>query len=163
MKLAIGADHAAFPLKSTLIKCALDLGWQIIDVGCNSSASCDYPDFAAKVALAVADKKAERGLMLCGSGVGAVIACNKIKGIRAGLCHDLYSAQQGVEHDDMNVLVVGAKIVDVSLAKDLLKAFLAATFSKEERHVRRLAKIAFLEDNFGNEEKIYEKFAAETE
>ena len=114
----------------------------------------DYPDFAEAVGRAILDGKAERGVLICGSGVGASVAANKVMGIRAGMCHDTYSAHQGVEHDNINVLVLGSRVVGVKLAEDLVKAFLGAKFSQEERHVRRLGKIKALEDKFGASAKM---------
>lgn len=149
MKIAIGSDHAAFDLKKSLITLVGQLGHEIIDIGTRNRDPVDYPDFAEKVAKLVATGDADRGIMLCGSGIGACIACNKVKGIRAGICHDTYSAHQGVEHDSMNVLVIGARVIGAALAEDVVASFLAAKFSDEKRHVRRLAKIALLEDNFG--------------
>lgn len=143
MKVAIGADHAGFVLKG-LIKDGLP-GFDVVDVGTNGPEPVDYPDYAAAVALALRDGRAERGILVCGSGVGAMIAANKFAGIRAGLCHDGYSAHQGVEHDDMNVLVLGARVIGPALAAELVNLFLAARFSGEERHVRRLGKIAAIE------------------
>jgi len=121
-----------------------------LDVGAYDDKPSDYPDFAEKVGRAVLDGKAERGVLICGSGVGASVAANKLRGIRAGLCHDTYSAHQGVEHDDMNVLVLGSRVVGVALAKDLVLAFLGAKFTNEERHLRRLGKVKALEDKFGS-------------
>ena len=149
MKIALGADHAGFELKEQ-VKAHLQLKHEVVDLGTNSTKPVDYPDFAESVGLAVRDGKAERGILLCGSGVGASVAANKIPGVRAGLCHDHYSAHQGVEHDDMNVLVLGSRIIGVKLAEDLVKAFLAAQFTHEERHNRRLAKIAAMEQKFGH-------------
>ena len=119
-----------------------------MDVGANDEKPSDYPDFAEKVGRAVLDKKAERGVLICGSGVGASVAANKLTGIRAGMCHDTYSAHQGVEHDNINVLVLGERVIGVALAKDLVTAFLGAKFTNEERHVRRLGKVAKMEDRF---------------
>ena len=123
-------------------------GHEVVDVGTDSLAPVDYPDFAEAVGRAVIGGRAPRGVLICGSGVGASVAANKIQGVRAAICHDSYSAHQGVEHDDMNVLVLGGRIVGTSLAKDLVRAFVAATYTGEERHVRRLAKIKALEDRF---------------
>ncbi len=145
--IVIGCDHAGFELKEAL-KQTLDEDWEIIDVGTHSEEPVDYPDYAVKVAQAVLLGKAERGILICGSGVGASVAANKIKGIRAGLCHDTYSAHQGVEHDNMNVLVLGGRVIGHALAHDLVFAYLGAKFTGEERHVRRLAKIAALEETF---------------
>jgi len=121
------------------------MGHGVLDVGAFNENPSDYPDYAAAVGRAVQEGKAERGVLVCGSGVGASIAANKLKGIRAAVCHDGYSAHQGVEHDDMNVLVLGSRIIGVKLAEDLVKAFLSASFTDEERHKRRLAKVAALE------------------
>ena len=123
-------------------------GHEVVDVGTDSEAPVDYPDFAEAVGRAVTGGRAPRGVLICGSGVGASVAANKIRGVRAAICHDTYSAHQGVEHDDMNVLVLGGRIVGPALAQDLVRAFVAATYTGEERHVRRLAKIKALEDRF---------------
>lgn len=147
MKISIGSDHAGYNLKKIISDFLKNKGQEIIDVGTTSSEkSVDYPDFAKAVALNVAEGKSERGIIICGSGVGASIAANKIKNIRAGLCHDTYSAHQGVEHDDMNVLCLGARIVGEELAKEIVSAFLSAKFSYEERHMRRLEKIKKMEE-----------------
>ena len=124
------------------------LGQEVLDIGAFNENPSDYPDFAEAVGRAVLDGRAERGVLICGSGVGASVAANKLMGIRAAVCHDSYSAHQGVEHDDMNVLVLGSRIIGVKLAEDLVKAFLAAKFSNEDRHVRRLNKIRALEAKF---------------
>jgi RpiB/LacA/LacB family sugar-phosphate isomerase len=145
VRIALGADHAGFGLKETL-KAHLETdGHEVLDLGTHSSDAVDYPDVAEAVALAVTEGRGERGLVICGSGVGASIAANKIPGVRAGLCHDTYSAHQGVEHDDMNVLVLGARVVGQELAGELVRAFLGARFSGEERHRRRLDKVRALE------------------
>jgi RpiB/LacA/LacB family sugar-phosphate isomerase len=145
MRLAIGADHAGFELKQQLATHLREHGHELIDCGATSSDPVDYPDFAEAVGTVLRDKKAERGLLVCGSGVGASVAANKIPGIRAGLCHDTYSARQGVEHDDMNVLVLGARVIGLELAKELVDRFITARFTGEERHRRRLEKITALE------------------
>jgi ribose 5-phosphate isomerase B len=145
MKVALGADHAGFELKQELVPALSALGHEITDLGTNSTEPVDYPDVAALVAGAVLGGTVERGVLICGSGVGASVAANKLPGIRAGLCHDSYSAHQGVEHDDMNILVLGARVIGVELARELARVFLDARFSHEERHERRLAKIAALE------------------
>jgi RpiB/LacA/LacB family sugar-phosphate isomerase len=146
MKIALGSDHAGFELKEKLKEFLRPRpGLELIDVGTHGPEAVDYPDFAKAVGLAILEGKAERGILICGSGVGASIAANKLKGIRAGLCHDVYSAHQGVEHDDMNVLVLGSRIIGPSLAQDLVDAFLKAKFTAEERHQRRLGKIKALE------------------
>src|ERR1041384_8322616 len=149
MRLAIGSDHAGFELKETLAAYLREAGHEVVDIGTRSTAPVDYPDYAEAIARAVLDGGAERGVLLCGSGVGASVAANKIPGIRAGLCHDTYSARQGVEHDDMNFLVLGARVMCVALARELVKAFLGATFSTEERHRRRVGKIKALEQRYG--------------
>ena len=148
MKVAMGADHAGFQLKERIKARVLELGHEVIDLGTHSTAAVDYPDFAEAVGLAVREAKANRGILVCGSGVGASIAANKIPGVRAGLCHDHYSAHQGVEHDDMNVLVLGGRIIGESLALELVSTFLAAAFTQEERHRRRLDKVNRLERRF---------------
>jgi len=145
MKVVIGSDHAGFQLKNAMGDVLRSMGNDVLDVGAFNENPSDYPDFAEAVGRAVLDGKAERGVLICGSGVGASVAANKLPGIRAGMCHDTYSAHQGVEHDDMNVLVLGSRIIGVKLAEDLVKAFLGAQFTNEERHKRRLAKIAVLE------------------
>ena len=145
MRVCVGGDHAGFELKREL-EVALRLeGHEVLDVGAHSSEPSDYPDFARAVGEAVRDGRSERGVLICGSGVGASVAASKLRGIRAAVCHDTYSARQGVEHDDMNVLVLGARVIGAALARELVRAFLAARFSGEERHVRRLAKVAALE------------------
>src|SRR6201982_2868174 len=146
MRIVIGADHAGFSLKKTLTHHITQLGHHIIDVGTHGTEAVDYPDFAEAISKTLIDGKADRGVLVCGSGVGASIAANKVPGIRAGLCHDTYSAHQGVEHDDMNVLVLGGRIVGVELARELISAFLKARFSGEARHRRRLAKMTALEN-----------------
>ncbi len=145
MKIVIGSDHAGFALKNATGDVLRGLGNAVLDVGAFNENPSDYPDFAEAVGRAVLDGRAERGVLICGSGVGASVAANKLVGIRAAVCHDTYSAHQGVEHDDMNVLVLGSRIIGVKLAEDLVKAFLGAQFTNEERHKRRLAKIAVLE------------------
>ena len=145
MKIAIGSDHAGFDLKQELGKTITAAGHQLVDVGTTSTAPVDYPDFAEAVGRAVLDGRADRGVLICGSGVGASVAANKITGIRAAVCHDCYSASQGVEHDDMNILVLGSRVIGPALAHALVRAYLGATFTHEERHVRRLAKVKALE------------------
>lgn len=154
MKLVIGSDHAGFALKVAMGDLLRSLGHEVLDVGAFNENPSDYPDFAEAVGRAILDVKAERGVLVCGSGVGASVAANKVMGIRAGMCHDSYSAHQGVEHDNINVLVLGSRVVGVKLAEDLVKAFLGAKFSQEDRHVRRLAKIKALEDKFGTGVKM---------
>jgi RpiB/LacA/LacB family sugar-phosphate isomerase len=145
MRIALGADHAGFELKQNLLAFVRGLGHEVLDLGTNSTAPVDYPDYAEAVGRAVQRRQADRGVLVCGSGVGASVAANKLPGIRAGLCHDTYSAHQGVEHDDMNVIVFGSRVIGPELARDLVRAYLGAAFSGEERHVRRLAKIRKLE------------------
>jgi len=145
MKVVIGADHAGFALKGQIGELLRSLAQNVLDVGAFNENPSDYPDFAELVGHAVLDGKAQRGILICGSGVGVSVAANKIPGIRAAVCHDTYSAHQGVEHDDMNVLVVGSRVVGVKLAEDLVKAFLSAQFTHEERHTRRLNKVKALE------------------
>lgn len=145
MRLAIGADHAGFELKESIAKMLRAEGHDVVDLGTHSTAPVDYPDFAAAVGRAVAEGQVERGLLICGSGVGASVAANKIVGVRAGLCHDTYSAAQSVEHDDANVLVLGARVIGSALAEVLVRAFLGARFSGGERHRRRLEKVRALE------------------
>jgi ribose 5-phosphate isomerase B len=145
MKIAVGVDHGGFPLKQTIIDELGRLGHEVLDLGTDSAASVDYPDYAAAVGRAVVAGQAERGIIVCGSGVGACVAANKINGVRACLCHDTYSAHQGVEHDDMNVLCLGARIIGPALAEELVGAFLSAEFNRDERFVRRLNKVIALE------------------
>jgi len=145
MRVAVGCDHAGFPLKGTVVDVVSNAGHEVLDCGTDSTDSVDYPDFAAKVAHAVASGKADRGILVCGSGVGAAVAANKIRGIRASVCHDTYSAAQGVEHDDMNVLCLGGRIIGPAVVPDLVNAFLRARFSGEPRHQRRLDKVLRLE------------------
>jgi RpiB/LacA/LacB family sugar-phosphate isomerase len=146
MRIAIGSDHGGYPLNETIIADLEQEGYAVVDFGTHDgSVPDDYPDYARKVGDAVQRGEVDRGIIICGSGVGAAVAANKIHGVRACLCHDTYSAHQGVEHDNMNVLCLGARIIGVELARALVKAFLGATFSGEERHVRRLAKVDEME------------------
>lgn len=145
MKLALSSDHAAFELKEKLKIHLGSLGHEILDLGTCSTEAVDYPDFALAIGKAVAGGEAKRGILLCGSGVGASVAANKVRGVRAAICHDTYSAHQGVEHDDMNVLVIGGRVVGEALAKELAETFLKAEFTHEERHVRRLNKVLKIE------------------
>ena len=147
MQVAIGADHGGYTLKSDMVRVLESLGHDVIDKGAHSfDAEDDFPDFAAPVAEAVQTGDTERGIILCGSGVGACIAANKFPGVRAGLCHDTYSAAQGVRHDDMNVLCLGARVVGVALAEDLVTSFLGASLESEPRFQRRLDKVAAIEN-----------------
>ncbi len=146
MKIAIASDHAGFNLKKILAQRLIELGYKVEDLGTASAETpVDYPDFAAKAAEAVAKGKANKGIVICGSGVGACIAANKFKGIRAAICHDTYSAHQGVEHDDMNILCLGARVIGSALALEIAEAFAGAKFSNEVRFVRRLDKIRSFE------------------
>ena len=147
MRVAIGADHAGFPLKEHLASVLRRRGdHEVVDLGTHSTDSVDYPDVTVAVARAVQSGEADRGIVVCGSGVGAAIAANKVVGIRAALAHDHYSAHQAVEHDDANVLCLGGRVVGSNVAVELTDAFLGAGFTGEERHRRRLAKIARLEE-----------------
>jgi RpiB/LacA/LacB family sugar-phosphate isomerase len=148
MRVALGSDHAGFEMKQSILAHLQALGHQVLDVGPNSPSPVDYPDFAEAVGMAIINNKAERGILICGSGVGSVVAANKIPGIRAATCHDCYSAHQGVEHDNMNVLVLGSRVIANQLAYELVGLFLKAEFSNEERHMRRLAKIQKLESKY---------------
>ena len=144
--IAFGADHGGFALKISLVPWLQSQGYEVLDLGAHTLDPLDdYPDFAAAVAQAVAEGKAERGIVICGSGVGACVVANKIPGIRASVCHDLYSARQGVEHDELNVLSLGARVVGLELAQQLTTEFLVARFTGEARHVRRLAKVNAIE------------------
>ncbi len=145
MRIAIAADHAGLPLKQIVIDEVRRLGAEAIDLGTNGTEAVDYPDLADAVAQAVRTGDADRGIVLCGSGVGASVAANKVQGVRAAVCHDTYSAHQGVEHDDMNVLALGARVVGSDVAVELVRAFVGARFSGDERHVRRLNKVLAIE------------------
>ena len=149
MTFAVASDHAGFPLKSLVIEELRRLGHQTIDLGTDSIAPADYPDYARAVAEAVLDGRADRAILLCGSGAGACVAANKFKGARAATCHDTFSAHQCVEDDDVNILCLGARVVGPQLALELLGHYVAAVFSGAERHRRRLAKIAAFEAEFG--------------
>src|SRR5713101_2777365 len=153
MRLVIGADHTEFELKQNVSDWLRNLDHQVLDVGIHSVDPVDYPDYAEAVGVALRDGRADRGILICGSGVGASVAANKIPGIRAGLCHDTYSAHQGVEHDDMNVLVLGARVIGPELAHELVRAFVNAQFTKEERHLRRLAKVNAIEARYSGRPK----------
>ena len=151
MKLSIGADHAGYDMKVKLVEFMKSLGHTVNDVGTfDPSKPDDYPDYAVLVAQDILSGAAERGVLVCGSGVGVSVAANKFPGIRAGLCHDHYSAHQGVEHDDMNVLVLGARIIGIMGAQDSVEAFLSAKFTGEERHVRRLQKVKDIESKYSS-------------
>jgi len=147
MKIAIAADHGGFPLKSDLVEWLKQAGHEPIDLGAAEYITGDdYPDYALLVGKAVQSKQVERGIVLCGSGVGACIAANKLKGVRAGVCHDTYSAHQGVEHDDMNVLCLGARVVGVEPAREIVLAYVNAKFNTGERYQRRLNKVLKIEE-----------------
>lgn len=146
MRVVIGADHAGFQLKNAMGDFIRHEGHTVLDVGAFNENPSDYPDYAEAVGRAILEGKAERGVLICGSGIGASIAANKLMGIRAGVCHDTYSAHQGVEHDNMNVVVLGSRIIGEKLAEDVLRAFLQAKYTNEERHARRLAKVQALEE-----------------
>jgi RpiB/LacA/LacB family sugar-phosphate isomerase len=148
MKIAIGADHAGFELKQRVKGLLLKSKHKVLDLGTRNTKPVDYPDYAEAVALAVRDGRAERGILVCGSGVGASVAANKIPGVRAGLCHDHYSAHQGVEHDDMNVLVMGGRVIGESVALELVRAFLNSKYTGEDRHQRRLDKVKAIEGRY---------------
>src|SRR6201996_3193067 len=148
MRIAIGADHAGFPLKEEIRGYLERLGHEVMDLGAYNTEPSDYPDFAEAVGRALIAGRADRGILVCGSGVGVNVAANKMPGVRACMCHDSYSAHQGVEHDDMNVLVLGARIIGPMMAEDVVQAYLNEQFSNEASHVRRLAKIKALEAKF---------------
>jgi RpiB/LacA/LacB family sugar-phosphate isomerase len=148
MKLVISSDHAGFELKESVRTLLCKLGHEVIDLGTHDKTPVDYPEFADAVGKAILEGKAERGIVVCGSGVGASVAANKIPGIRAGLCHDTYSAHQGVEHDHMNVLVLGGRVIGSAMAHELVQAFVSAQKSQEERHLRRVAKVQAMEERY---------------
>jgi len=152
MRIAIGADHAGFEMKRDIAAYLAKSGHEVIDLGTHTTAVVDYPDISETVAQAVRNGQADRGLLVCGSGAGAAIAACKFPGIRAAVCHDCYSARQAVEHDDMNVLCLGARVVGAALARTLTDTFLAATFSGDERHMSRIAKIDAIESRYSREE-----------
>lgn len=145
MRIVVGADHRGYELKDAIAAHLRAAGHQVTDVGTNGPESVDYPDLAVAVCAEIQEGRAERGIMVCGSGVGAVIAANKLPGIRAGLCHDTYSAHQGVEHDDMNMVCMGSRVVGEDLALEIVDSFIGARFSGEERYRRRLDKVLALE------------------
>ncbi len=145
MRVAIGADHAGFQLKEDLSKLLAEQGYAIFDMGTHSESPVDYPDYAASVGRAVREGRADRGVIVCGSGAGAAIAANKIKGARAVLAHDTYTAHQSVEHDDANVIAIGSRVIGQALAEEVVTAFLLARFTNEDRHVRRLEKVKAIE------------------
>lgn len=148
MRVAIGADHAGVRYKRALADDLRDAGHEVLDLGTDSTESVDYPDYARAVAEAVKDDRADRGVVVCGSAVGVTVTANKVPGIRAGTCHETYSARQGVEHDDMNVLCLGERVVGIEVAREVLRAFLGARFSGAERHRRRLGKVEEVERTY---------------
>lgn len=148
MRIAIGADHAGFSYKRLLAAELRDAGHEILDKGTDGPEAVDYPDYALAVAEAVAGGEAERGILICGSAVGVCVAANKVPGVRAGVSHDSYSAHQGVEHDHMNVLCLGERVIGIELAREIVRQFLAARFSEDARHVRRLEKVSAIERRF---------------
>ncbi len=155
MRIAVATDHAGFPLKQPIIDELRRLGHEVLDLGTDSEAPVDYPDYAEAAGDAVRSGRAQRAVLICGSGVGASVAANKMPGIRAAVCHDTYSAHQGVEHDDMNVLTLGARVIGPALALELVDAFVRAEFSGAERHVRRLKKVLAIEARFAKaKEKV---------
>jgi RpiB/LacA/LacB family sugar-phosphate isomerase len=145
MRIVVGADHRGYEMKDQIAASLKQAGHEVLDVGAHNADSVDYPDYARAIGQALTDGRAERGVLVCGSGVGASIAANKIHGVRAAVCHDIYSARQGVEHDDMNVLCLGAGVIDSELALELVQAYLDARLSGEERYHRRLEKVAEIE------------------
>ncbi|MES2457350.1 MAG: ribose 5-phosphate isomerase B [Bacteroidota bacterium] len=149
MKIIIASDHAGFAYKTIIAAMLRTEGYEVVDKGTETPTPSDYPDHAADVARALQNKEGDRGILVCGSSVGVSIAANKFKGIRAGVCHDTYSAHQSVEHDDVNILCVGERVIGIELAKDIVAAFLKASFTGEERHVKRLAKITAIEEEQG--------------
>jgi RpiB/LacA/LacB family sugar-phosphate isomerase len=151
MRIAVAADHAGFSLKQKVLEYLRGLGHTVEDLGTYDTTPVDYPDFAEAAAAAVLSERVERAVLICGSGVGASVTANKFQGIRAGLCHDTYSAHQGVEHDHMNVLVLGGRVIGEEMAHELVGAFVGAKQSQEERHLRRLAKIDAIEERCGLE------------
>ena len=151
MRIAMGADHAGFDLKRDLAAAMAQQGHDILDVGTHTTEAVDYPDIAEAVATAIRNGQVDRGIILCGSGAGVTVAANKFPGIRAAVCHDAYTARQAVEHDDINVLCLGARVIGPALARLLTETFLAATFSADDRHLRRLAKIDAIESKYSHE------------
>ncbi len=148
MRLALGADHAGYQMKDELALLLRRAGHEVLDLGTNSADPVDYPDSATAVGQALRDGRADRGVLVCGSGAGVSVAANKIPGIRAAVCHDCYTAHQAVEHDDLNVLCVGARVIGAALAAEILITFVAATFSGEDRHTRRLNKVLAIEQAY---------------
>ena len=151
MIVAVGADHGGFHLKNNLIEFLKDLGMISQDLGTFSEKPVDYPDFVRAVCMEIMGGKVDRGILVCGSGVGACVAANKFPGIRAAICHDTFSAHQGVEDDNINILCLGARVIGLELAREIVKTFLASSFSQAERHKRRLAKVDQIEKEFYKE------------
>lgn len=151
MRIAVGADHAGYEMKRDLAAALAQQGHEVLDVGTHSQAPVDYPDIADAVAAAIRNGQVDRGLIICGSGAGVTVAANKYPGIRAAVCHDAYTARQAVEHDDLNVLCLGSRVIGPALARTLVDTFIAAVFSAEDRHLRRLAKIDAIESKFAHE------------
>ena len=145
LRVAVGGDHAGFPLKKLVVELVGNQVTKVIDCGTHDERSSDYPDFAAEVGRQIVSGAADRGILVCGSGVGVSVAANKIAGIRAAICHDTYSAHQGVEHDDMNLLCIGARVIGPELAFEIVRSFLAASYQPQERHARRLEKVLQME------------------
>ncbi len=152
MRVVIGSDHAGVDLKRELMAYLAALNHEVVNIGTDTADPVDYPDYAEKLDNVLRAGDADRGILICGSGVGASVAANKMPGIRAGLCHDVYSAHQGVEHDDMNVLVLGSRVIGPETARELTHAYLGATFTGEERHLRRLEKVKNLETRYCHQE-----------
>lgn len=148
MKIAVASDHAGFALKEAMKKEVEALGYEVIDLGTHSADPVDYPDYAEKIGLAVVSGEIDRGILFCGSGIGASVAANKVPGVRAGNCSDTYSAHQGVEHDAMNVLVLGGRTVGSAVASEMVRAFLSAAYTHEARHEKRLAKVLAIEARY---------------
>ena len=151
MRVAVGADHAGFEMKRDLAATLAQQGHEILDLGTHSSAPVDYPDIAEAVATAIRNGQVDRGIIVCGSGAGVAVAASKFPGVRAAVCHDCYTARQAVEHDDLNVMCLGSRVVGPALARQLVEAFMGAMFTAEDRHLRRLAKIDAIESKFGRE------------
>ena len=154
MRIAIGCDHAGFPLKAAAVEELRRLGHEVVDKGTDSEKAVDYPDYAQAVGEAVMRRDVDRGLLLCGSGVGASVAANKIPGVRAAVCHDTFSSRQGVEDDDMNVLCLGARIIGQGLALEVIRAWDGAVFSNAERHARRLNKVKAIEERYQQRREV---------
>jgi len=151
MKIAIGADHGGFALKEEIKKFLKDAGYNVMDFGTNSEKSIDYPDIAYPLAKAVSEGKYNRGILICGTGIGMSLVANKVKGIRAALCSDVYSARYSVRHNNANILTFGGRVLGVELAKEIVKVWIEEEFSQEERHIRRIKKILNLEERWKNE------------